>query len=343
MKTFKKLIAVIFAAAMIAGIAAGCAQPKEKPEDQPENSPENRLETVRVYALKGPTGLGMAGLMEKSEKGETADSYSFTLASSPDEVTAEIIAGRFELAAVPANLAAVLYNKTEGKVVLAAVNTLGVLYILENGDTIHDISDLRGRTVGATGQGSTPQYVLEYVLRANGLEPGRDVTVEYYAEHAELASQMAAGAVSLGMLPEPNVTAVLTKNADVRIALDLTEEWEKADKSDSTLTQGAVVVSRTFMEEHPDQLNAFLAEYGESVAFVNENVNGAAELAEKFGIVPSKAIAEKAIPNCNIVMLTGADAKTKLSGFLSVLFEADAKSVGGKLPGDDFYYSGYKK
>ncbi|MBR5060208.1 MAG: ABC transporter substrate-binding protein [Clostridia bacterium] len=335
MKRLIKLLAVLFAVVLTVVIATGCASKENRPDEKPEN--------IRVYALKGPTGLGMAGLMEKNEKGETKNKYTFTLASSPDEVTAEIIAGRFELAAVPANLASVLYNKTEGKVVLAAVNTLGVLYILDSEDEIREIADLKGKTIGATGQGSTPQYVLEYVLRANGLEPGRDVNVEYYAEHAELAAQMVSGAVTIGMLPEPNVTTVITKNASVKIAVDLTEEWEKVDKSGSTLTQGAVVVSKTFMEKHREQLNDFLEEYGESVAFVNEKVSDAAALAERFGIVPAKAIAEKAIPNCNIVMLTGNDAEAKLSGFLSVLFEADAKSVGGKLPGEDFYYKGYVK
>ncbi|MBP1588485.1 MAG: ABC transporter substrate-binding protein [Clostridia bacterium] len=337
-KAFRKVAALLFAAMMLAAVmaSAGCSV-----KDGPGAKSGEKLENVRVFALKGPTGLGMVGLMDKGEKGETANSYKVTLASSPDEVTAEVIAGRFEIAAVPANLAAVLYNKTEGKVLLAAVNTLGVLYVLENGDTIREIADLKGKTIGATGQGSTPQYVLEYILRANGLEPGKDVTVEYYSEHAELAARMASGDVAVGMLPEPNVTSVLVKNADVRIAVDLTKEWEKSDKSGSTLTQGTVIVSRSFAEAHPDQLNDFLREYGESAAFVNANVSEAAELAEKFGVVPSKAIAAKAIPNCNIVTFTGNDAKARLSGFLKVLFEADAKSVGGQLPGDDFYYMGY--
>ncbi|MBO7398017.1 MAG: ABC transporter substrate-binding protein [Clostridia bacterium] len=339
MKKIIGIAAVLLSFTLVFGVLAGCGPRTENPENTPDAEPKK--ETLKVFTLKGPTGLGMCELMESNEKGETSNKYDFTVAGSPDEITGEIIAGRFDIAAVPVNLAAVLYNKTGGEIRLAAVNTLGVLYVLENGGTVHSVEDLRGKTIGATGQGSTPEYVLNYILKANGLDPEKDVTIEYYAEHAELATRMISGDVKIGMLPEPNVTTVMTKNASVGIALNLTAEWDKLDTGGAGLTQGCVVVSKDFAENYKAQLNSFLDEYKKSAEYAVANPAATGTLAEKFGIVPAAAIAAKAIPNCNICMVTGAEAKEMVSGFLKVLFDADAKSVGGKLPDDGLYYTGY--
>lgn len=308
--------------------------PTEQTEAIPTEAPE-LPESVRVATLMGPTGMGMAKLMDDAANGTTALSYDFTVASAPDQVASAVISGSADIAAVPVNLASVLWKKTEGNVQVAAVNTLGVLYVLENGDTIHSISDLAGKTLYATGQGATPEYVLNYLLAANGLDPAADLTVEYLSEHTELAAKMSAGEVVLGMLPEPNVTSVLLGNENVRVALDLTEEWDKV--SDSALIQGCIIVNRAFAEEYPQAVETFLEEYRASVDFANENPAEASVLIEAAGIVPKAAVAQKALPNCNICLLTGEEMKTAVRQMLEVLYNADPKSVGGALPDEDFY------
>ncbi|HWS28593.1 MAG TPA: MqnA/MqnD/SBP family protein [Clostridia bacterium] len=300
---------------MLAASVLGCAQADTT--------------AVRVAALKGPTGMGLVALMGEEYK----DLYTVTLSGAPDEVSASFIAGETDIAAVPVNLAAALYNKLQGEAVMIAVNTLGVLYVLENGDTVNAISDLSGKTLYATGQGATPEYVLNYLLEKNGLT---DVTVEYKTEHSELASLMAAGEVTLGMLPEPNVSAAMAQNADLRVALDLTEEWDKV--SSTPLVQGCLIVRKVFLEEHEAAVKRFLTDYEASTAFVNKKHTEAADLMEQYGVVPSASIAKGAIGKSNIVCMTGDEMKAAAAGMLQVLYDFDAKSVGGALPGDGLYY-----
>ena len=327
MKTLKKIIsmaiAVIISCTALVSCSGGSANAKLERD-------------IKVYALKGPTGMGMAKLMSDNDAGTTNNKYDFTIASAPDEVTAEIIKGNYDIAALPTNLASVLYNKTEGKIRVAAVNTLGVLYVLENGDTVNSLEDLNGKELYATGQGSTPEYILRYVLETNGI----DCNVTYLAEHSELAAQMISGDVSLGMLPVPNATTVLAQS-DARTAIDLTAEWEKAAEKNgdsSALYMGCVIVNPDFIEKAPEAVDAFLEEYAESVKYVNENIDDASALIESYGIVPKAAIAKKAIPDAHMVCITGGEMKTGLSGFYNVLFGFDPKSVGGAVPADDIYY-----
>ena len=304
-----------------------------------EAAPEATGVTMKVAALRGPTAMGMVKLMDDAAQGATANGYEFTLAGSADEILGQIIQGEFDVAAVPTNLAATLYNRTEGQVKLLALNTLGVLYIVEQGDAIQSVEDLRGRTIYATGKGSTPEYALNYVLTQNGLTPGTDVTVEYRSEHAELAALLSQGQADLALLPQPFVSTVLAQNSNVRVALDLTEEWDKAAQGAGQLTMGCVVVQDAFLQEHPEAVEAFLAEYKASVDFVTDpaNLDAAAELIAGQEIVASAEIAKAALPQCGIVFLTGQEMKDAASGFLSVLYEADPQSVGGTLPDDSLY------
>ena len=291
--------------------------------------------TVRMAALKGPTGMGISKLMADNDEGKTKNKYKFTIAAAPTEVSAAVIGEKVDFAAMPVNLASVLINKG-ADISLVAVNTLGVLYVLENGKEITDISSLRGKTIYSTGAGATPQYVLEYVLKKNGIDPEKDVTIEYLSEHTELASKLAAGEVSIGVLPEPNVTsALLNKTGDLRIALDITEEWDKV--STSKLAQGCIVVSNKFKTEHPEAYKAAVSELAASVEYVTSDADGASALIEKYGIIPKAALAKKALPNCNICFITGEEAVKCMKDMLGVLFEANPSSVGGKLPSDSFY------
>ena len=346
----KKFLALLLAAMMVLSLAA-CSSTEEEtqePEAITETPGEEIAEEpaepaekidISIAALKGPTALGMLKMMDDAANGTAANNYQFTLAGSPDEITGNIIQGEFDIAAVPTNLASVLYNKTEGQVQLVALNTLGVLYILETGDTIHSVEDLRGKTIYATGQGSTPEYALNYILEANGLTVGTDVQVEYRSEHAELAQLLAAGEAEIALLPQPFVTSAMAQNENLRVALDVTEEWEKATGGASTLTMGCVVAQKSFIEEHPDAVAAFMEEYAASVEYTNnpDTLADAAALSGEYDIIAS-AVAEQAIPECNIVFITGDEMKTKTQGFLEILLEANPDSVGGALPGDDFYY-----
>ena len=295
----------------------------------------------RVIALKGPTAMGMVQLMDRSDNGDLKEEgYSFTIAAAIDEVTPQIAQGNVDIAAVPANLASVLYNKMNGGVQVIGINTLGVLYIVENGDTVSSVEDLRGKTIYASGKGATPEYALNYILSSSGIDPEKDVTIEWKSEHAECLQTLIASGSGIAMLPQPFVTTAQTKLETLRIALDLTEEWDKLQEgkeNPSSLLTGVVIVRRAYAEENPEALRKFLGYYKESVDFVNSSVEEAADLIGNYGMVPA-AVAVKAIPACNITLLEGEELKTKLSGYLAVLFEQNPAAVGGTLPADDFYF-----
>ena len=338
----KRLIALAMSAVMMLSLTA-CAGGSEASSSAPEGSSavaEERA-AVRVGGLKGPTAMGMVKLMEEDAAGTTANDYEFTLAGSADEINPLLIKGELDIAAVPTNVASVLYNKTEGQVEILALNTLGVLYVVENGNTIQSVEDLRGKTIYSTGKGATPEYALNYILSENGLTAGTDVTVEYKSEHSELASLLAAGQADLAVLPQPFVTSVLAKNPDVRIALNLTEEWDKVTEDGSKLTMGALVVRKDFAESNPEAVRNFLKEYQASTQYVTDeaNLDDAAALIEQYGII-SAAVAKQALPYCNIVCITGEEMRTAAEGFLSILAKANPQSVGGTLPAEDFYYIG---
>lgn len=293
---------------------------------------------ISVAALKGPTAIGMTRLMEEAENGNTTNDYSFTIAGAAEEITADIIKGNIQIAAVPCNLASVLYNRTEGKVQVAAINTVSVLYILETGESINSVEDLRGKTIYSTGKATTPEYTLNYLLRSAGIDPEKDVTVEYKSEAAEVAALLAESDSAVAMLPQPFVTVAMTQNDKLRIALDVAEEWERFSEDGSSVVTGVVLINKEFAMEHKEAVDAFLAEYQASTQYVTENVDAAAELVEKYGIVKA-AVAKKAIPYCNIAFIEGEEMQKRISGYLNVLFEQEPSSVGGTLPGEDFYYS----
>ncbi len=325
------------------GDSTGDSQVEDTTQDnQGEDSTvtEEEAYSVRVAALQGPTGMGLVKLMSDSDSGEegaTAGQYTFTLAASATEVTPSLVKGDLDVACVPANMAAVLYNQTEGDIVALNVNTLGVLYIVENGETISSIEDLRGKTIVASGKDATPEYSLRYLLEQNGIDPDNDVSIDWKNEHSECVAALASGAATIALLPQPFVTVAQTKIEGLRVALDLTEEWD-ALALDSALLTGVTVARKDFVEEHPAAVEAFLQDYAASVEWVNANVADAAQLIADYGIVEAAAVAEKALPYCNIVCITGSEMKDKLSGYLGTLETQAPDAIGGSLPGDDFYY-----
>lgn len=346
MKKFRKGLSVFLSALLIAAITAGCAQsaPSSSASSAPSQAssaagsqPAAAKTTVKAAALKGPSAIGMAKLMDDAAASKTANNYAFTLVSSPDEIVSKISNGEIDIAAVPSNLGATLYNKTGGNIRMLALSGLGVLYIVTKGVTINSVQDLKGKTIVASGQGSTPEYALDMILSANGLDPSKDVTVEYKTEHAEVATQFLAGQAGIVMLPEPFVTQVLTKDATAKVALDLTKEWDKAVNGKSALTMTSIIARKDFVDTNKAAVDTFLMEYKASTEYANKNTDDTAALSEKYNIMPA-AVAKKAIPNCNIVFFDGDEMKTKTVDFFNVLFKANPKSVGGKLPGEDFYY-----
>lgn len=291
-------------------------------------------DAMRVVALKGPTAMGLVKLMEDDKE---AGAYNFDIIAAVDEVAPLLVKGEADVACVPANLASVLYNNTEGAVQVLAVNTLGVLYIVESGESVQSVADLKGKTIFASGKGATPEYALNFILSQNGIDPEKDVTIEWKSEHAECLAALTAEAGAIAMLPQPFVTTALMKAEGLRVALDLNAEWDKLGVESSLLT-GVAVVRKAFAEEHPDAVNAFLDGYKASVEWVNANTAEAAALIGALDIVP-EAVAAKALPACNITFIEGEEMKAKLSGYLGVLLDANPKAVGGKLPEDDFYYN----
>ena len=350
----KRVFAAVTAFALCASLA-GCGAAASVSESAAESAAESTAEsaaeaepaateapaesetteaTLHIAGLKGPTTMGLVNLMAD----EVASSYDFTMYGAADEIVPLLVKGDLDAAAVPANLAATLYNKTNGAVEVACINTLGVLYIVENGETVNSVADLKGQTIVTTGKGATPEYVLRYVLSENGVDPDSDVTIEYCSEATEALSKVQAGEATIAMLPQPFVTSALSQVEGLRVALDMNEEWQKV--AGSKLVTGVLVVRKDAVENDPEAFASFMEGYAASVEAANSDLEGTAALCEQYGVVAKAALAQKALPQCNIVFETGDEMKADLETYFNVLYAADPTSVGGTLPADDFYYAG---
>ena len=325
----KRIAAVMMSMILSAAMLAGCGA---------DGREDYKAVGVKVGSLKGPTSMGLVYLMDQAEKGEAANNYEFVMSAAADEILPSMISGDLDIILVPANVASVLYNKTEGGVTVIDINTLGVLYMVSGDDAIRNMNDLKGKTVYLTGKGTTPDYVLQYLLAENSLTT-EDVTLEYKSEATEVAAVLAETPEAIGVLPQPFVTAACAQNENLSVVLDLTEEWAAVQgEGGSSLVTGVTVVRDDFLEENKEAVDKFLEEHAASTDYANENVEAAAELVAAAGIIEKAPVAAKAMPECNITYIDGTDMQTALSGYLEVLFEQDASSVGGSLPGDDFYY-----
>ena len=328
----KKVLALLLTALLVFGLV-GCGNDTVDNTTSADTTSKEAapLANANVYTLKGPTGMGLAPLMDKSENGTASGTYSFNIASTPDEIVAAISSGSADIASCPLNLASTLYKKTGGAVKLVSVNTLGVMYILSSDENIKEFADLEDKKIAATGQAATPEYIINYLLSKNDMQ----CEVEYTADPAELVTLAVSGDAQIVMLPEPNVSTAMAKNDKLHIVADLSKEWEKV--SDTKLAQSGIIVRADYLENNKEAVENFLKEYKESVDFVNTNTAEAAALIEKFEIVPNAKIAEKAIPNCNIVFIDGQEMKDIAAANLQVLFDANKAAVGGEMPSDEFY------
>lgn len=292
--------------------------------------------TVRVGSLKGPTSMGIVKMMK--DNGSLQNTYEFTMEAAADTLLGMMVQGNLDIALVPANVAAVLYQKTQGQIRVIDINTLGVLYLVSGSGEVSQVSDLAGKTICLTGKGTTPDYVLQYLLGAAGVSP-QEVTLEYKSEASEVAAVLAENPDAIGLLPQPFVTAACMQNEALTVVMDLTEQWDLLQgEGGSRMVTGVTVVRKEFLDEHPQQVKAFLEEHKASATYTAEDVSAAAELVAEYGIIEKAPVAEKAIPKCNITYVDGQEMKTALSGYLQVLYNQDPAAVGGQLPDDGFYY-----
>ena len=325
----KRIIVLLALVTLVIIGFSGCGEDKS---DAVSDTP-----TIRIAAMRGPTAMGLLGLMEAQEQGSAINNYVFELLGSPDEVPPLLVRGDVDIAAVPGNLAAVLYNRMEGEVQALAVVTLGVLHIVDTTGEIHSVADLAGRTVFVSGQGATPEFALNYVLIMNGLTPGVDVNIEFRSEHTELAALLENGQAEIALLPEPFVSTVMARIDGLRPALDLTEEWNRV-QPDYGLIMSVVIARRDFLENNPSTVRIFMEEYAASIELMTADIPRGAQLAVDFGLIPNTSIAEAALPRTHIVFLTGEEKRRNLTGFFGVLYDAYPASIGGVMPGDDFYH-----
>ena len=355
----RKLLALTLSLALTAGLAACSTQAPAEDTAPPESTAPAAetqtpaaetavpYQTVHLGLLSGPTGMGAAKMLADNDEayaqveagtyeGGTLLRYEVTLGSDPaNDIVPRLTNGELDIAAIPTNLAATLYNRTDGGIKLLALNTLGVLHILENGDTVNSLADLEGRTLYATGQGSNPEYVLNYLLEANGLDPAADVDIQWLASE-ELTARMASGDIDLCMLPVPAATTVMMQNSDVRDAIDLNDAWTESG-AQGTFTMGCLVARTEWLEDNSELVPGILEEYAASIDYANSSPEEASALIEQYGIVPKAAVAQAAIPQANMVCVTGEDMKG-IADYYQVLFDADPTSIGGAIPGEDFYY-----
>lgn len=327
-KVMRKVTAVALSFAMLGALLTGCGSGKA----------EEKV-TVKVGALKGATTLGLLPLEDKAANGEAGENYEFTMMTAADELLPMMIKGELDIALLPSNVASILYQKTNGGVTVIDINTLGVLYMVSGDSSVTGVEDLAGRTIYLTGKGTTPDYVLHYILSGNGMDADSDCTLEYKSEATEVAALLAENPDAIGLLPQPFVTAACAQNDALSVILDMNAEWEKLQGEDgSRLVTGVTVVRNEFLQEHENAVATFMEEHQASAQSMNSDVENGAKLAAASGIIAKEPIALKAIPKCNITYIDGADMKQALSGYLEVLYEQNPESIGGALPGDDFYY-----
>lgn len=346
----KKYLALFTAVVLTLCLLVGCStgNPDSSDSSVPQSGEHNHPKAdVNITAIAGPTGVGLVHLMKNQDEGKAENNYTFNVVSAPDQAVAAITNGSADIAAVPTNLASTLYKKTGGKVTVLAVNTLGVLHILANGEQITKVSDLKGKTIFTSGKGANPEYILKFVLERNGLDPEKDVKIEYVADNDALATLVINGTAKIAMVPEPKASAVLLQNKNVKRVLNMTDEWQKKDgkfvpvsEQEGTLMMGCVVARAEFVEKNPDAVAHFMKEYEASINAVNDDVATAATLCEQYKIIPKAAIAKMAIPNCELVFISGKIMKRELSTYLEILHKYNPAAIGGELPKNSFYYVG---
>ena len=342
-KPFVALLGVLLLMGALVLTSCGNAQKTDtqdaaKSEGQTQQNEKSDKQKVRIASLKGPTSIGLVSLMDQAKQGKSSNNYEFTIATTADEISSGLFKGDYDIVLVPANMASVMYNKSDSIVSVIDINTLGVLNVVTGNKNVTSFSDLAGKTVYMTGKGAVPEYTMNYLLEQNGI--AGSVSLEFKDEPAEVVSALSKDSDAVGVLPQPFAAAATTKNKDLKAVIDLNDVWEDAAGSNSKLITGVTVASKEFLHRNPEAVKTFLTEHADSVKAANDDPSAVAPLVVAEGIIDSEAVAAKAIPDCHLVCITGDEMKTTLSGYLKTLLNADSSSVGGTIPGDDFYYVG---
>ena len=325
----RKIATVLCMMIFVSIVLIGCSKKSDK------QSETNMV--IEVASLKGPTSLGLLKMMDEANQNDYENEYNFNIYQAADEIVTKVVKGEVDIALVPANVASILYQKTSQQVQVVDINTLGVIYVVEHGDTIQQMSDLVGKTICMTGKGTVPEFAFSYILNKNGLSM-EDMNIEFKSEPTEVIAFLSKDSDAVGIIPQPFVSSASMQDENLRIALNLSEEWSKVDTESSFIT-GVTIVRKEFLDANEEVIHQFLEDHAESVAYVNSNVEEAATIAETKDIVKA-AVAKSAIPYCNIVCITGDELQNQLSGYLQTLFDANKESVGGTLPDEGFYYTG---
>lgn len=322
---FKYLLKIVLAGLIVSSMLSGCSK-KETPQTEYQI-----VEPIQIAALNGPTGIGMVQLMEDQN-----NQYNISIYQSPDEIVGKLVSGEMDIACVPSNLAAVLYQKTQKNIQLLGTNTLGVLYIVENGERIERIEDLKGQTLILAGKGSAPEYILDHLLITAGIDPVKDITKEFMANHTDVVSTVLTKSGAIALLPEPHVSIAQSKEENIRVAVDINKTWQNNEALD--LPMGVIVANKEFIATKEKDLGIFLDSYKKSVAFVNDSTQEAAVLVAKHKLLPNEELAKEAIPKCNIVFRDAKASRDSLDKFYQILSGVDPKAVGGSVPDEAFYY-----
>lgn len=329
----KRMFPLVLSLVLMLAVLAGCQPSAPNTDDNPPAKAN-----LNIAAIQGPTGIGLANLMQSNADKTSTNNYTFDVLTNPNDVTALLLNGDADIVSVPTNVAAALYNKTSGNIRILALNTGCVLTLMENGNTVNSVADLRGKTIYSTGQGANPEYVLRYLLQKNGLDPDKDVTLEFLTDNQDLGNRMASGSIEVALVPQPIATSVLLKNKNARVALDVATLWENAVTDDSRIMMGCVIAKKDFVENNKAAVDAFLAEYKTSIEKANSDAAATGTLCETYGIIANATMATKAIPSCALTFVSGADMSAKMKGYYDILFSYNAKSVGGAVPNEDIYY-----
>lgn len=302
--------------------------------------PREPQASINVVALKGPTSMGLSKLLKNQKEGKSKSLSSYTIVDSPDQAVTAFVNGEADLATVPSNVAALLYQKLKGDVQVLHINTLGVLYILDPQGRVKSLEDLKGKTLYASGKGASPEYVLSYLLDEKGIDR-KSVKIEWEQDHTQALQALAKDPDALALLPQPFVTVAQTKMKNLKVALDLTREWDKVQEGKnpaSALVMGVTIARKSFVDKNKALIDRYLEEAHESLNYVVNHPQEASRIIGEDLDIMKAPIAEKALPYCNLVYIDGQEMKDKLGGFLSVLFKENPKSLGGQIPGEDFYY-----
>ncbi len=345
----KKILSLLLVLCMLLGMLVACAPAgtpdDNKPEENPpagetpggeEEQPPAEPLTVHIAGMKGPTSLGLVKLMEDNTNKTSINNYNFYVHTKADEITPKLINGELDMAALPANAAATVFSRTNGAITVLAVNTLGVVYVVEKGDSVQSLADLAGKKIYAVGKGTTPEYGLSYILAQNGMSI-EDLEIEWKSEATEILPLLKTQENAIAMIPQPFVTAATTQVEGLRVALSLNDEWNKLENGSQFIT-GVLVARTEFVQKNPNAVYAFLREYEESLNYAKTETANAAHLVVKYGIMDAEPLAAKALPNCNLQFMKGEEMKAALSGYLKTLYDQNPQAVGGSLPGDGFYY-----